>query len=317
MKYERSTMNEYAPIILFVYNRLDKTKQVLEALAKNAESTFSDLYIYSDGAKNDEDEQKVKELREYLKSITGYKSITVTNRDRNYGLAKNIIDGVSNIVDKYGNIIVLEDDIVVGQYFLRFMNDALKKYKDNSEVMEITGYLEPVYTEDLPEAMFIKKGGCWGWATWSDRWELFSREKVKIYKSFNLKEKYLFDLDGVYGKSEQLFYNAIGILDTWAVYWDAAIFKNDGLVLVPAISLVKNIGADGSGEHMANPLLDKVTNSNSEIHVFPNELVENQLLRKRIKEYYKSISPDIVRRVWHKLVLLSLYVRNRDKLLKS
>ena len=314
MNCEKSTTNEYAPILLFVYNRLDKTKQVIDALLKNEESANSDLYIYSDGAKNDDEEKKVKELREYIQNVGGFKSLFVIKREKNYGLANNIIDGVSSVVNRYGTVVVLEDDIVVGQYFLRFMNDALKRYKNNSEVMEITVYMEPVYTDDLPEAMFIRKGSCWGWATWNDRWSFFSRYKVKVYNNFTLKERYLFDLDGACGISEQLLYNVVGILDTWAVYWDAAIFKNDGLVLVPSVSLVKNIGADGSGEHMADSRLDDATYSNNEIHDFPNELVENQLLRRRLKEYYKRVSPDIVRKAWHKFVLLLLYIRNWDKL---
>lgn len=125
----------------------------------------SEHFIFSDGPKNEEAVAKVKEVREYLKTIDGFKKITIIERDRNWGLANNIIDGVTEIVNEYGKIIVLEDDLVTSPYFLRFMNEALEMYKDEERVFGITGYAYPIKKDGLPSTFFMKDGGCWGWAT--------------------------------------------------------------------------------------------------------------------------------------------------------
>ncbi len=116
-----------APIVLFTYNRPWHTRQTVEALKKNEFSQESELFIFSDGWKSDEDKPKVLEVRKYLKSIDGFKKINIIERDRNWGLANNIIDGVTKIVNEYGKVIVLEDDLITSPYFLKFMNNTYRR----------------------------------------------------------------------------------------------------------------------------------------------------------------------------------------------
>ena len=97
----------YAPILLFTYNRLNHTKHCIESLQKNALAIESELFIYSDAAKTEDQEQAVKDVRLYLQSITGFKKITIIERNKNWGLASNIIDGVTTQVKMYGKVIVL------------------------------------------------------------------------------------------------------------------------------------------------------------------------------------------------------------------
>ena len=130
-----------APIVLFVYNRPWHTQQTVEALQKNVYAAESELIIYADAAKNDHAEEKVQEVRKYIKSITGFKSVEIIEQKTNQGLANSIINGVTEVVNKYGRIIVLEDDIVTSKWFLKYMNDALEVYKDEEKVMEISGHL--------------------------------------------------------------------------------------------------------------------------------------------------------------------------------
>ena len=305
----------YAPIILFVYNRYDKTKEVILSLLRNIEAKESELFVFSDAPKNDKNAKAVCEVRNYINDIEGFKKVNIILREKNLGLAQNITDGVTRVIKQHGKVIVLEDDIVVGKYFLKYMNHALQKYEYNKNVMEISGYIEPIKSADLPQTMFIKSGHCWGWATWADRWEYFSREKNQIYKEFSLSDRYHFDLEGSDGKSTQLFYNVIGVLDTWAVYWDAAIYINNGLVLVPRSALVRNIGADGSGEHQANDKIYVDQNVDLLIEEYSDNLVENSLLRKRIREWYRKNKPSISRRIYQKIRICILYIKNYKKIL--
>ncbi|MDD4082332.1 MAG: glycosyltransferase [Sphaerochaetaceae bacterium] len=154
----------FAPIVLFVYSRLDHTKRTVEALKNNLLADESNLIIFSDAPKNEKSKKAVEEVRKYIHSIKGFKSVKIIERKNNVGLANSIIDGVTKVVNKYGKIIVLEDDLVTSKYFLNFMNDSLELYKNESKVISISGYTYPV--GGLAETFFIKGTDCWGWATW-------------------------------------------------------------------------------------------------------------------------------------------------------
>jgi len=110
-----------APIVLFVYNRLWHTQQTVEALKKNELAEESELFIFSDALKGKDDNEKIKEVRNYVKTINGFKNVTIVEREENFGLAKSIITGVTEIVNRYDKIIVMEDDVVTLPYFLTFM----------------------------------------------------------------------------------------------------------------------------------------------------------------------------------------------------
>ena len=237
-----------APIVLFTYNRLYHTKQTIEALSKNELANESELIIYSDGAKNIEVKQKVKEVREYLKTIQdldAFKSVTIIEREKNFGLANSIIDGVTKIVNKYGKIIVLEDDIVTSKYFLKFLNDALEYYKEKKELWHISGWNYPISSDGLDDVFLWRLMNCWGWATWSDRWQYFEKNPKKLIKTFSKKDIKRFNLDGYYNAWSQVKENYKGKINTWAIFWYAIIFEHNGLCLNPTQSFVQNIGHDG------------------------------------------------------------------------
>ncbi|MDX2469779.1 MAG: glycosyltransferase, partial [SAR324 cluster bacterium] len=87
-----------SPIVLFVYNRLEHTKQTIDALVKNDLAAQSELFIYSDGPKNKDSQQAVLEIRNFLQTISGFKKVVIIERETNWGLAASIIDGVTKIV---------------------------------------------------------------------------------------------------------------------------------------------------------------------------------------------------------------------------
>jgi hypothetical protein len=264
-----------APIVLFVYNRLDHTRETVEALQKNFLAQESELYIYSDGAENEEDIKKVAGIREYINSIGGFKKITVVARGENRGLARNVISGVSEIVNRYGTVIVLEDDLVTAQYFLTYMNDALRYYEDEKKVMQISGYNAPIDVRDLPETYFFRMVNSWGWATWKDRWAFFDRDPERLIKSFSAEDIYEFNLEGVRNIWQQVLLNQQGKIFTWAVFFYAAMFKAKGLVLYPRESYVQNIGNDGSGVHCGKTNQFLVSLANSPIRNFEDNISES------------------------------------------
>lgn len=247
-------INNLAPIVLFVYNRPSHTLKTLEALADNILASESVLYIYADGIKDNSSEsvlQDINTTRAILRKKMWCKEVHIIESSFNKGLAKSIIEGVTEVLDKHGKIIVLEDDIVTSPIFLNYMNEALTLYENNKKVMHIGGYV-PLTTgaKFLPDSFFVDYMYCWGWATWKDSWSLFIDDINYIYDKFPSKlNRFKFDLDGSVGMYSQIIGNIDGTIKTWAVKWYASILLNNGLCLYPQYSLVDNIGIDGSGEH--------------------------------------------------------------------
>jgi len=241
---------EYAPIVLFVYNRPWHTQQTVEALLENTEAADSDLIVFSDGPKNESVQKGVSDVREYIESLVGFRSVKIVERKKNFGLARSIISGVSEVVNSYGRIIVLEDDLVTSPYFLHYMNDALDRYENEEKVMQVSGYMFPVALDLDEDALFLPFTTSWGWATWKRAWDCFdaSSEGYKILRN-DRKLRGAFDLDRAYPYFKMLESQLRGEIDSWAIRWYLSVFMEHGLILFPRKTLVQNIGFDGSGMH--------------------------------------------------------------------
>lgn len=294
-------MNYLAPIVLFVYNRPDHTQKTLDALQKNTLAKHSLLFIFSDAAKNESVQGKVNEVRELIFNVAGFKNVVVFKQEKNIGLANSIISGVTEIIDKYGKIIVLEDDLVTSPYFLKFMNDALDFYENNEKVWHISGWNYPIEKEGLQDVFLWRTMNCWGWATWSDRWNHFNKDTVQVINEFSVSDIKLFNLDGVEDFWGQVLDNKTGKINTWAIYWYAMIFKNDGLCLSPTQTFVDNIGLDGSGVHCgANEAYKCQLNYRGNIN-FEVEIKESSLAVCRIQSFYQKLKKPFLIRVVNKI----------------
>ena len=240
-------MNTLSPIILFVYNRPDHVKKCISSLLTNKLAVDSDLYIYSDAAKDESSIQTVNQVRKYIHAIQGFKNITIVEREKNWGLAANIIDGVTTLTNKYGKVIVLEDDLVVAPHFLQFMNDALETYKDEPRV----GHIQACdFTQDptLPDTFLIKWTGSWGWGTWERAWKHFNPNGKELLTELEQRRlTYTFDFNGKYGFTRMLRRQIEGKNNSWAIRWNASLFLKDILSLNAGHSLIQNEGFDGSG----------------------------------------------------------------------
>ena len=239
--------NPYAPILLFVYNRPEHVRRNIQALLKNELAAESELFIYSDAAKDETSQAAVKEVRAFIRSIQGFKKITITDRTENWGLARSIIDGVTTLINRYGRVIVLEDDLVVAPHFLQFMNDALETYRDEERVGHIQA-CDFTHDPSLPDTFLIKWTGSWGWGTWDRAWKHFNADgKVLLAELESRKLTYTFDFNGKYGYTRMLRRQIKGKNNSWAIRWNASLFLKDILSLNVGKSLVQNEGFDGSG----------------------------------------------------------------------
>ena len=296
--------NHLSPIILIIYNRAEHTKTVIDALLLNSLASESILYIYSDASRCVEDEESVNKVREYINNIKGFKKIIIKLRENNYGLAKNMVSSVTEVINKHGMAIILEDDDVPSRYFLDFMNSALIKYKDDKKVMSITGYFFPVSPNDLKQTAFTRLSASWGWATWARAWKYFDHDRnaPKLMNQFSPSMKKSFNFDNAANFWGQLKGNKQNKIDTWGVFWYATVFMNNGLTLSPTKSLIKNIGNDNSGIHCDETDDYDVSISNEKVEYFESDIVENKILYKRLQVFFAAQIPSIPIRIFNKLL---------------
>lgn len=240
-----------APVVAFSYNRPDHLRRTLEALSKNDLASESVLYIYCDGPKPDateEQRQKIIANREVAHAAAGFKEVNVVERDGNFGLKNNIVGAVTEIVNQYGRVVTLEDDVISSVGFLKYMNDALETYQDENQVMHVSAYMYP-HKCKLPDTFFYPvpyPGG--GWATWRRAWNCYNDNTQELYEYW--KDKWdVFDVFGGDYLSKQLKKNLDGSMNTWFVKWHAVMLQKGALSLFPGRSLTNNIGFDDMATH--------------------------------------------------------------------
>lgn len=276
-----------APILLFAYNRPRHLQRTVEALAQNPLAQESELFVFADGARTEDDREDVDLVRSYIHTIEGFKTVHRVERDRNYGLAANIIDGVTRVVNEYGRVIVLEDDLVTAPGFLQFMNDALDTYADEPRVGHIQAY-DFTQNPRLPETFLIKFTGSWGWATWQRAWQHFNPDGQ--YLLDELRRRHLthrFDFNGKYGFTRMLRRQVEGKNNSWAIRWNASLFLQDILSLNVGRSLVQNEGFDGSGTHCGADHLYQAKLYPDRLRVEKiSPITENLEARKIFEHYY-------------------------------
>jgi len=281
-----------APIVLFVYNRPWHTRQTVEALQQNELANDSELFIFSDGAKDKMATKHVNDIRDYIRTIDGFKKIEIIERDKNIGLANSIISGVTKIINKYGKVIVLEDDLISSNKFLAFINQALDWYSDENNIFSVSGYNFPI---QIP-SNYKYDGYCsyrsmsWSWGTWLDKWEKADWE-VKDYNEFVIDKnaKKLFNRGGD-DLTDILKLQMNGKIDSWSIIWDYTHFKHNAFSFCPVKSKIYNIGFDGSGVHSSNNnvMQQKIkTEDTSQFHFFQGILVDDQFIKsvKKIHRY--------------------------------
>lgn len=287
----------HSPIALFTYARPDHTRRTVEALLKNHQAASHDLIVFSDAARIPEKQSAVAEVRAYLATITGFRSVTVHHRLHNFGLAKSIIEGVTQVLSDNERIIVLEDDMVTSPHFLSYMNESLDKYADDDRVISIHGYVYPV-EQVLPEAFFLPGADCWGWASWRRGWQLFNSDGQALLDELKRRDMIKgFDFNGAYDYSKMLEGQINGMNDSWAVRWYASAFIAGKLTLYPGRSLVHNIGNDSSGTHCGADSSHDAELSSTPIDLSVVDVLPSVTGRAAFQAFFKKSQDTFIRKL--------------------
>lgn len=247
-------MPDYAPIIVSVYNRFDHLKRCIEALQQNPLANYSDLFILSDAPFCEAHAKGIEEIRTYIGGIEGFKTVTPFFREKNMGAHNSIVQGIRKVLDRYETFIFLEDDIVVSNDFLQYMNEGLSYYKNDKSVFSICGYKQPFPLPDTyhKDIFFYPCNSPWGFACWKDRWlkvnlnyfdrysEIKRRGEMRKFTSIG------FFIKGILQADSRKEINATDL----RVYYH--MFHNNLCSVFPVVSKTQNWGFDGTGEHCGN-----------------------------------------------------------------
>lgn len=239
------------PICLFVYNRPDETRQVLDSLIACNGASEHELYIFSDAARNHQDQDLVRNVRAIAQAMSGFKAIHLVESSTNRGLAKSIIQGVSQVIDQYGRIIVLEDDLLFSRDFLEYMEEALDLYEKDERIWSLSGYGPNISIPEsyAHEIYLTTRASSWGWATWKNRWQDIDWD-VLDYSKFSKNRALVQQFDkGGNDMSRLLALQQKGRINSWAIRWCYAQFKQGKFTVYPVKSKVINQGFGKNASH--------------------------------------------------------------------
>lgn len=311
-------MTSPAPIVLFVYNRPHLTLRTLQSLFLNDGANESELIIYADGPKDKASAKQIesiKEVRNVIRSKQWCKKVSFIEFEHNNGLANSIINGVSEVINQYGSIIVIEDDVVLSRYFLRFMNEGLEKYKDEPGVLSLGSW--NYYHHHAPaDTYFIRLPDTIAWATWKRAWQNFESDANKLFQQLQEKDlMHAFNLNGSFGYERMLKQQLEGKVNSWAIRLTATAFIHNTLTLYPSRSLSKHIGFGSDSTHVKSadynrdlvlaeyPIqLDDIAlvNDQSAIEAFIHFEKHIRPLKTSYKKYFVHLAKNLVTTVWWK-----------------
>ena len=276
-----------APIIIFAFNRPEALKRLKKSLASDYLYEESEKFVFIDGPRNENDQNKINAVVEIAKTITSNVTVSTVNK----GLGTSIITGVSSVLQKYEKAIILEDDLICTPNFLSYMNQALNVYEKDDRIISVCGYgLKIKRPKNYVGDVYLSgRSSSWGWATWKDRWEQidwdikdwkeFSSDSLKI-KAFNRNGSDMFSMlkDYMEGKNK-----------SWAIRFCYNQFKLGKYSVCPFLSKVNN---EGFGEEATNCKQQysrfkvHIDQSGSTDFLFDPQISPNKQIKKECYHYH-------------------------------
>ena len=301
-------MNTLHPIILFAYNRPWHTEQVLVALQNNELADKSHLIVYVDGPKSSASSEQINNInavREVVQQEQWCGSVEYHIAEQNIGCRNSIIQGITEVLNRYEAAIILEDDIVTAPCFLNYMNTCLKVYQDKKAVFSISGMSPNENRFSLPDdyqydVFFSHRQLNSGWATWADRWRMIDWSMDALNEMLadkRLLENYSRGGDDLIPMIKD---QIDGRSDAWDIQFTYNHFIHHALSVIPRYSYIDNIGGDGSGTHHLD--------ANASLHFDLSKAIANPRLPQKVYEdkdiinaFYNAYCA-IKRPLWQKVI---------------
>jgi hypothetical protein len=293
-----SPAGECAPVAIFAYKRHEHLNRLIDSLLANESFPRAALFVFCDGARDERDAAAVAQTRRVVRERLGPRAEIIESA-ANKGLARSIIHGVTELCRRYGQVIVLEDDLVLHPDCLNFMNAALRQYAQDPRVYHVNAYRYPVPAASAPT--FSRLASSWGWATWQRAWAGFEPDASELQR--RLRECNLIgalDFQGAFPYHRMLEDQAAGRVDSWAIRWYASILLRGGLAVVPNVAQASNHGLDATGVHCSTTSIYDVSVGTAS-RDWPADVTEDTLMYQQMQAFFRSTRRTFPRRVVGKL----------------
>jgi hypothetical protein len=290
--------NKLAPVAIFAYRRPLHTRRLIESLMTNNSYADSPIFVFCDGARGEADGDAVAQTRSTVRDLIGSRA-EILESDSNKGLARSITAGVTELCNRFGQVIVLEDDLVLHSGCLDFLNASLRHYVDDERVCHVNAYRYPLPASAAP--CFSRLTSSWGWATWQRAWADFEPDAVKLrsrIRSAGLRSH--LDFGGAFPYFRMLQNQAVGQIDSWAIRWYASSVLLGRLAICPNVSQVNCRGFDNTGVHCGVTSTYEVEVGDASLD-WPIEISEDVSNYRQMQTFFRSTKRTYQQRVVSKL----------------
>lgn len=310
-------MNNYAPVLICTLNRHIHFKRCVESLAASTYANKSDLFIGLDYPSNDTHWAGYEIIKAYLPTITGFKTVNIVAREKNFGVTDNWSGMIEYVFERYDRIILSEDDNVFAKSFLSFINGGLCNFEKDPLVLAICGYKFPFdIPKSFPYNFFYSKGfSGWGFGTWRNKYiaQHWNNKSIKEIEKYMRKPwKALFLNSYQYG----LFDGLVNIVDSGKFTGDRMYcfsnLVNGTYSVFPTVSKVRNTGHDGSGVHSTkmerseNIFINQLVDSETTLTYRMHHEYENKIIGAAFKKHHRNYN---YLRFHYKIIFIFKYIK--------
>lgn len=239
------------PVAFFIFNRPDTTRRVFEEIAR---AKPRQLLIVADGPRNDRpgEAERCAETRSIVEKVNWECEVIKNYSGINLGCKRRVSSGLNWVFDQCLEAIILEDDCLPHPSFFRFCSELLTAYRHDDRVMTISGNnFQFGKKRGNGSYYFSRYPHIWGWASWRRAWKFYDvnmlrwpelRDTDWLHKLLNNPEAARY----WHSVINQCFDNRV---DTWDVQWVFSCWQQSGLVIIPNINMVANIGFGEDATH--------------------------------------------------------------------
>lgn len=300
------------PVAFLVFNRPDTTAHVFEAIRI---ARPSKLLVVADGPRHDrpEDAELCAVTRTIIEGVDWPCEVLTNYSDTNMGCKARVSSGLNWVFSQVEEAIILEDDCLPHPSFFRFCQEMLDRYRDDERVMMIGGTNYLLDQLDIAESYcFSRYFSIWGWASWRRAWDKYDINMIgwpglkeeEALRSFYcqpfMRKHVTKAFDGAYEHR----------INTWDIQWFYSCLFNNGLMIIPKVNMISNIGTTGahSSQCSINHFMPvKGIDTKRLLHpeqVHPNFTYDNALFANQFKPCLSTLLRNIQAFIRKKIIRL-------------
>lgn len=252
---------KYIPVIIPTCNRMKHLKNCLNSLKNNSVAMHTDIYISVDYPPTEAYFTGYYEVLDYLQEgIVGFNHVYVYIQKENLGVENNINFLYNKVYGDENYYILTEDDNYFSPYFLEYINIMIETYKEDEQVLAVCGYSYAFQNMKIAESNYFLDTyfSAWGYGiSCKKAKEIKEGVNIDFFTQLYSDEKFMRKLRSAspnqycYFIKGMLEYIGDLISDGKVLHTDLAygiyMFSKGYQMIFPAVTLVRNMGYDGSG----------------------------------------------------------------------